>query len=84
MIDKKNPTFKGLMAACKCWGSTLKNAGVSLATKRNCKSQFQYLAQIQQEVGQVSYADMHTVGIPWGKYVPKYTVHVMHQYHLLT
>ena len=72
MIDDESkifPTFNGLMANCKRWGSPLKNVGASLATKMYCKAQFQHLAQIQQEVGQVSYADMHVFGITRGKYL---------------
>ena len=72
MIDDDSkifPTFNGLVDTCKRWGSTSKNIGVSLATKIYCKEQFQHLAQIHQEVGQVSYLDMHLVGIPQGKFL---------------
>ena len=57
------------MDTCKRWGLTSKNIGVYLATKIYRKEQFKHLAQIQQEVGQVSYLDMHLVGIPRGKFL---------------
>jgi hypothetical protein len=69
MIDDKTnffPTFNGLMATCKRWGSDLKNVGVSLATKLHVKEQLQFLARLQLDMGQVTYPDMHAVGIPRG------------------
>ena len=61
------PTFNGLMGTCKCWSTTSKNRGVSHATKIHCTYQFQSLSRIQLDMGQVAYADMHAVGLPWGK-----------------
>ena len=69
MIDEESkifPTFDGLISTCKKWVSSSKDAGVSMATKEHCKDQFFQLAQIHREVGQISYADMHSVGIPRG------------------
>ena len=69
MIDEEVkifPTFKGLIITCKRWVSSSQDVGIPMAMKQHCKDQFQQLAQIQLEVGQVSYADMHSVGIPRG------------------
>ena len=87
MIDdtfKLFPTLDGLMATCKRWGSDIKNIGVSLVTKRECKLQFQSLAQIRLDVGQVSYADMHAAGIPRGKFLPQLSTILMCNKRVLT
>ena len=69
MIDEEAkifPTFEGLICNCKRWVSSSRDVGIPMAMKQHCKDQFQQLAQIQLEVGQVSYVDMHSVGIPRG------------------
>jgi hypothetical protein len=71
MIDAEHklfPTLDGLISTCKRWVSSSKNIGVSMEMKRHCKEQFHNLATIQLDAGQVSYADMHTVGIPRGTF----------------
>ena len=71
MIDAEHkvfPTLDRLISTCKQWVSSLKDIGVSMEIKRHCKDQFPKLATIQLDVGQVSYADMHTVGIPRGTF----------------
>ena len=71
MIDAEHklfPTFDGLISTCKRWVSSSKDIGVSMEMKRHCKEQFPTLAAIQLDDGQVSYADMHAVSIPRGKY----------------
>ena len=60
------PTFEGLIGTCKRWVSRSPDIDITMAMKQHCKDQFQQLAQIQLEVGQASYADMHSVGIPRG------------------
>ena len=80
MIDKKTkffPMFDGLMATCKCWGSALKDIGVTLATKLHVKAQFQHLAQRQLEMGETTYPDMHAVGVPRGQCVCHYLLSVV-------
>ena len=70
MTDEKHkvfPTFNGLMGTCKRWSTTSKNIGVSHETKIHCTNQFQALSRIQLDMGQVTYADMHAVGLPRGK-----------------
>jgi hypothetical protein len=71
MIDAEHklfPTLDGLISTCKRWVSSSSNIGVSMEMKRHCKEQFPNLAAIQLDAGQVSYADMHTVGIPRGTF----------------
>ena len=60
------PLFGNLIGTCKRWVSSAKDIGVPMQVKTHCKEQFQHLAQIQREIGQVSYPDMHSVGIPRG------------------
>ena len=69
MTDKETrsfPHFDELIGTCKRWVSNLLDIGVSLAIKQHCKDQFQRLAEIQQALGQVSWAAMAAVDIPRG------------------
>ena len=56
------PSFDSLIATCKRWGSSLKDVGILRWLKVHCREQFQHLAKIQQDIGQVSYTDMLSVG----------------------
>ena len=67
MIDQETkvfPTFDGLIGTCKSWVYISRDVGIPRELKQHCKDQFQQLAKIQLDVGQISYADMHSVGIP--------------------
>ena len=69
MTDDKTglfPAFYSLIGTCKRWVSSSKDAGIPRCTTEHCREQFQHLAKIQQEIGQVSYTDMLLVGIPKG------------------
>ena len=60
------PVFDSLIGTCKRWVSSSKDVGIPRCTKEHCREQFQHLAKIQQEIGQVLYTDMLLVGIPKG------------------
>ena len=62
MFDKEAkifPTLKGIIGTCERWVFSSRDVGIPMAMKRHCKDQFQQLAHMQLEFGQVSVADMH-------------------------
>ena len=60
------PIFYCLSGTCKRWVFIPKNIGTSQVLKQNFKDQLIYLAHLHINVGQVTYPDMHYVGIPQG------------------
>ena len=70
MTDKETrlfSVFDNQIGTCKRWVSSSKDIGISREMKSHCKNQVQSLAQIQRTQGQVSYPNMHSVGIPRGE-----------------
>ena len=62
------PIFDYLAGTCKRWVSISKNIGISRVLKQHCNDQFTSLASFQLDEGQVTYPDMHSVGIPKDKH----------------
>ena len=70
MTDKETkifPNFNGLLATCKRWVSINKDVGLLRETKIHYENQFQTLAKIWFNLGQVTWSDMSSVGIPQGE-----------------
>ena len=72
MIDKKThcfPLYDWLLGTCKRYILTTNNIVLPKTVKRHIKSQFQPLAEtfLENEAGQITYAEVHVVGVPRGK-----------------
>ena len=61
------PNFDGLVGTSKRWVSIDKDLGLPREEKNHCQNQFNALAKLWLDKGQITWSDMSSVGIPRGK-----------------